>query len=435
LAQPREASPEPSSAESAPPPRGFGPPPLTPRQWRIFGLVCTAGFFENYDRALLNLALKQIQTALKISEVQLGRMLSLVRLGYVFSLIITPFADRVGRRLLIYTVIAYTVATGLSALAPSASWFVAFQVIARACTAAEAAVAIVILAEEVPANVRGWVIGLLGALTASGWGLAALVFGFIDTVPYGWRGLYAIALIPLLVIIPIRRGLPETSRFEKASEEIRTLNPLGPILELLRNHPRRLSMLLSVAFLSGMGGNSAGFFTSKYLQEAHGWTPGQVSTLIIFGGAVGILGNIIAGRMSDRLGRRTMGASFTFFAGLFSLLFYNSAGTAMAFAWIAGLFADSAATTILNAYGAELFPTSSRSTATVAVTVAGTVGGALGLFIEAVLVGFSNSHWRAISFLTAFWMISPIIMILTFPETAGRELEVTSSETATELRA
>ena len=40
-------------------------PPFTPRQWRVFAIAFTAGFFDNYDDALLSLALKQIQRGLE----------------------------------------------------------------------------------------------------------------------------------------------------------------------------------------------------------------------------------------------------------------------------------------------------------------------------------------------------------------------------------
>ena len=42
-------------------------PPFTSRQRRVFTIASTAGFFDQYDRALLSLALKQIQTGLKIA--------------------------------------------------------------------------------------------------------------------------------------------------------------------------------------------------------------------------------------------------------------------------------------------------------------------------------------------------------------------------------
>jgi len=83
--------------------------------------------------------------------------------------------------------------------------------------------------------------------------------------------------------------------------------------------------------------------------------------------------------------------------------------------------------TILNAYSAELFPTSYRSTAGSALAVAGTTGGALGLFLEGVLYNFTGSHARAVCYLTVFWIISPMIMWF-LPETSGRELEEISPE-------
>ena len=181
-------------------------PPFTKRQRRVFWIASTAGFFDQYDRALLSLALKQIQAGLKIAESQLGSVLSIIRLGYLLSLLMTPFADVFGRRrLLLYTVFGYTIFTGLIAIAPDARAFVAFEIIARAFAGAEAAIAMVIVAEEVDAAYRGWAIGLLGAVSNIGYGLAAIVFAFINVIPYGWRGLYAIALLPLVLIIPLRR--------------------------------------------------------------------------------------------------------------------------------------------------------------------------------------------------------------------------------------
>ncbi|HEY6395076.1 MAG TPA: MFS transporter, partial [Candidatus Binataceae bacterium] len=237
-------------------------PPFTRRQWRVFFIANTAGFFDNYDRALLSLALKQIQKGLNIAEAHLGSLLSVIRLGYLFSLMLTPLADVFGRRrLLLYTIVGYTIFTGLSAIAPGERSFVACQVIARAFAGAEATIALVILAEEVDAAVRGWAVGLLGALSSVGYGLAALVFALINVIPYGWRGLYAIALIPLVLIVPLRRTLPESKRFEaEALAGVRPLRVFEPLLAVFRAYPSRLAMLLGVAFLSSMGGNTAGMF-------------------------------------------------------------------------------------------------------------------------------------------------------------------------------
>jgi putative MFS transporter len=405
-------------------------PPFTKRQRRVFWIASTAGFFDQYDRALLSLALKQIQTGLKIAESHLGAMLSVIRLGYLLALLMTPFADVFGRRrLLLYTVFGYTIFTGLIAIAPNERTFVVFEMIARAFAGAEAAIAMVIVAEEVDAAHRGWAIGLLSAVSNVGYGLAAIVFAFVNVIPYGWRGLYAIALLPLVLIIPLRRALPESARFEKEKlEGLRPMKIWEPLAQLYTAYPRRLVMMLSIAFLGSMGGNASGFLFPKFLQEAHHWSPGNVSSLFLFGGALGIMGSIFAGRLSDRYGRRAMGAAFLFMSPLLTIWMYTAPGWSTVPAWILETFFDIASGTILTAYSAELFPTSYRSTAGSALAVAGTTGGALGLFFEGVLFNLTGSHARAVCYLTIFWIVSPLIMWF-FPETSGRELEDISPET------
>ena len=407
-------------------------PPFTPRQWRVFWISTTAGFFDNYDGALLSLALKQIQRGLGIAEDRLGDMLSIIRLGYLFSLLLSPLADVFGRRrLLLYTIFGYTFFTALSAIARHERDFIAAQFMARAFSGAEATVSLVILVEEVDAAVRGWAIGLQGALAISGYGLAAIVFSTIAVIPYGWRGLFALAVLPLILIIPLRRVLPESRRFEDETRAgVRPRNILEPLGALVRVYPRRLAMIVAVAFLNSLGWSPASLFFPKYLQDAHGWSPGQVSSLVVFGGAVGILGSVVAGRLSDHVGRRTAGSLFLFVAPLFAIWMYTTRTNAVIWLWIVRLFLDTAAATILSAYSVELFPTSHRSAAASALTVAGTTGAALGLFLEGALYGAAGSHWAAIRILMVSSMVSALIMFAVFPETAGRELEEIAPEAA-----
>ena len=405
-------------------------PPFSSRQRRVFWISTTAGFWDSYDVALLSLALRQIQRGLAIAEERLGAVLSMIRLGYIGALLITPLADIFGRRrLLLYTIIGYTLFTALSAIAPGMRSFVIAQILARMFSGAEATISLVILAEEVDAAVRGWAIGLQGALAITGYGLAAIVFGFITIVPYGWRGLYTLALFPLLLIIPLRRLLPESHRFE--AEAIKGLNARGslePLIQACRAYPRRVTMMFSVWFLYALGAAPALIFVPKYLQEAHHWRPGEVSSLYIFGGAIGILGSIIAGRVSDRLGRRIMGGAFMLIGPFLELMIYSTNSRAVIVFWVGTLFCDQASTTVLNAFGGELFPTSHRAAAGGIVMLARYGGGALGLLLEGLLYHWTASHWIAVRYLLVAWVIAAIAMLTTFPETAGRELEAIAPE-------
>jgi putative MFS transporter len=407
-------------------------PALTPRQWRVFWISTTAGFFDQYDGALLSLTLKQIQRGLSIAEGSLGAMLSMVRLGYLASLLISPLADVFGRRrLLLYTIVGYTAFTALTAFAPRQGSFVAAQFLARAFSGAEATISLVILAEEVDAAVRGWAIGMQGALAVSGYGLAAILFAFIAVFPFGWRGLYALAILPLLLVIPLRRALPESKRFESESAAgARPASIIEPVKALFEAYPGRLAMLSAVSFLNAMGQSPASFFFPLYLQNAHHWSPKQVSSLVVFGGALGILGSIFGGRISDRSGRRISGALCMALGPALTFWMYTTRSNLVVCVWIVRLFFDTSSSTIMSAYSAELFPTSHRSAAASAQTVAGTTGGALGLFIEGLLYGAMGSHWSAIRALAGFWLVAPFVILLCFPETAAMELEKISPEAA-----
>jgi putative MFS transporter len=408
-------------------------PRFTPRQSRVFWISTTAGFFDNYDSALLSLALRQIQQGLGIAEAGLGAILSAIRLGYLGAVLISPLADFFGRRrLLLLTIVGYTIFTASSAVAPHARSFVMAQILARAFSGAEATVSLVILAEEVDAAVRGWAIGMQGALAITGYGWAAIFFGFITIVPYGWRGLYAIAVLPLLLIIPLRRMLPESQRF--TAEQASGISPrsaIEPLAALLKLYPGRLIAVFAVWFLFAAGGAPAGIFLPKFLQEIHHWSPAQVARLYVFGGAIGIVGNIVAGRLSDGLGRRTIGVGFLCAGTMAGLILYTVAGGPRVVAWWIGwLFCDQAATTLLNAYGAELFPTSQRAAAGSALTVARYGGGAVGFALEGLLYGVAEGHWNAIRYLLASGFAAALVMLLCFPETAGRELEAIAPETS-----
>jgi MFS family permease len=406
-------------------------PPFSPRQWRVFAISTTAGFFDNYDSALLSLALKQIQRGLGIAEARLGATLSFIRLGYLASLALSPLADVFGRRrLLLYTIVGYTIFTAMSATAPHTASFVGAQFLARAFSGAEATVSLVILAEEVDAAVRGWALGMQGALSVSGYGLAAIVFGMIGIIPFGWRGLYALALFPLALIIPLRRLLPESRRFERA-HHTQTMRPngLAPLLALLSSDRSRFFSIFAVVFIGSMAGGAVGFFVPKYLQEVHKWSPGRVSSLYVFGGALGIIGNIVAGRISDRFGRRVVGPLFIAMEALLAYQLYTIRTGAIVIFWIGWLFCDQAGVTITSAYSAELFPTAFRAAAAGALYVARFAGGAIGLLEEGMLYGITGSHWSAIRILTLCWLFSAGLMYLLFPETARRELEEIVSPT------
>jgi putative MFS transporter len=408
------------------------PPALTRRQWRVLGLVSIVALFEQYDIYLFSLNLKQIQADLGIAESQLGLLGGLVRSGALFALPLTLAADRFGRRrLLLLTILGYTLCTGATAFAPNVTTFIVFQFLARIFTSAETVLAIVVIAEEFDAEHRGWGIGALGALHACGAGVAALAFAFVDVMPYGWRALYAIGLMPLLVVAYLRRSLPETDRFgalARERSEFHATPPLAPAFDLVRRYPRRLASLALAVVAIEMAVGPAVFFAPKFLQDVHGWSPGAVAALNGLGGAIAVVGNSVAGRLSDRHGRRPVTVLFTAGVIVAIVSFYALAGSFAPPLWVPLIFGMMGMQVTLGVYGAEMFPTSVRATASGVREFCKTGGAVAGLALVSVLFGVAGSNWMAIVLLCGIGALAPLIVLLSFPETAGRQLEEIAPE-------
>ena len=408
-------------------------PALSRRQWSVLGLLSAAEFFEHYDVGLMSLALAQLQADLQIPESQIGQVSAIARLGVLPALALTVMADRIGRRrLLLGTIVGFTVTTFLTAFSRTAEEYIALQFLSRFFIAGEAMLAVVVLAEELRARDRGWGIGMLGALGALGHGAAALVFGFVDVLPFGWRALYGLGVVPLLFLAWFRRNLRETQRFEEhragRADGAHWTDALRPLGSLFRMYPGRLAALSVAVLAFDFVIASAYTFVPKTLQEQHGYTPGGVSTLMILGGALGILGNVAAGTFADRFGRRAVlvvaiGANAVALLG-----FYHGTGAWIPPAWIFAIFTITGISVLFKALGSELFPTSYRSTASGVRAVASTLGASAGLALEGVLYTYAGSHALAITWMMPVLVVPPLVILLFVPETATRELEEIAPE-------
>ena len=399
----------------------------------MLGVVALALLFENYDQAMLSAALKQIAESLGVEESDLGSMLGYVRLGAAPAFLLIPFGDGIGRRrLFLVSVIGLSLATVASGFAQTTVQFVALQMISRTFMVTCAASAFVIITEELPRQHRGWGIGILGALGSFGHGLGLLLFAAIDVLPYGWRAMYVVGMMPLLLLPHFRRQVSETGRFRRAHAA--RGSGLGwaagwwdPLARLLRSHPQRALVVGLIGALASAG-HSAGFsFAAYFVQADHGWAPGQFTAMAIVAGMAGIIGHPFAGRIADRRGRRPVG--FLLFAvyPLLAVAFYHGPGWALPFLWVPLIFTLTGGITIARALSTELFPTSYRGTSAGWLQLTDALGAAGGLFLVSWGTAAGSSNTPMISWVV-FATLGAGLLVLMLPESGRRELEDISDE-------
>ena len=416
------------------PPIFGGVPDVEPRLISLLGLVSLALFFEQYDNSMLASALKFIAADLGMGEHDLGGFLALIRLGSLPAFLIVPFADRIGRRrVFLVSVLIFSLSTLVTGFAQTATQFVVAQIGARTFSLTASAIAFVIVTEEYPALHRGWAIGMLGALSSCGNGLGAALFAAIERLPYGWRSLYAVGLVPLALLPLLRRRVEETRRFDQHQALVGPQSGGGlsgwyrPLVSLARGYPGRALGIAVAGGLMSVGESAVFQFAGYFTLTVHGWSPAQFSMMFILGGGVGIIGNIVAGRLGDRIGRRTIGFVALALFPLFTWIFYHGPGWSLPIAWTLFVFCNTAGGVVVRAFSTELFPTSYRGTSAAWLSLLQTFGWAGGL----ALVGLGTYAPGDIARMTSLIALVVLLAgcsVLALPETYRQELEAISQD-------
>ncbi len=402
------------------------PAGITRRQWTMLGVLGATFLVNAYDLGILNLALAQIQKSFSLSEQDIGKLAAFVRLGILPAFALGVLADRLGRRrLLLLTIVGFTLCTFLTSFTRTATEFAVLQFFARTFVYAEDILAIVVVTEELEPHARGWGIGLMIAFGAFGHGLSALMFSAVNHLPFEWRALYFLGAAPLLLIAWMRRSLEETGRFRAsaARHDPLTQSYVAPIAKLIARYPGRVAAISAALVPVAFAGGTAIQFQSKFLQSVHGYAPGDVSLLFLMGGPLAMTGGLLFGRASDRFGRRRVLSAAILVNVVATIAFYNSPGRIVPLVWVLTIFTQFGIDVLFGALGSELFATAHRSSASGVRSIVSTLAIASGLTVEGTLFVALGSHAAAITAMAWAALASPVILLAFVPETAGRVLE------------
>ncbi|HRE02302.1 MAG TPA: MFS transporter, partial [Ilumatobacteraceae bacterium] len=179
-----------------------------------------------------------------------------VRAGIVFALPIAFLADRAGRRrMMVLVAWLAPIISALGAIAPTFPVLVATQSLGRPMGLALDLLIAVAVTEEMPKNSRAYALSVLAMASGLGAGIAVIGLPLADLGQAGWRLVYLLALIWLVVAYDITRRVPETRRFQRP-------HVIAPPLD-----KARFTQIAAVSFFANIFVAPASFFQNRYLDE------------------------------------------------------------------------------------------------------------------------------------------------------------------------
>ncbi len=292
-------------------------------------------------------------------------------------------ADRFGRKaVFVWTLLAYSLLTGVSALAWSAASLALIRFFAGLGLGGELPVASTLVSEFAPAERRGRTVVLLESFWAYGTVLAALI-GAVVVPTAGWRVALLIGMLPALYVFVIRRAIPESPRFllanGRAAESREVARIAGIANETPSSAPKAtLRTLFAPAFAKrtvmlwllwiALVFSYYGIFTwLPSLLLAKGFTLQEALWLNLAVAIFQIPGYYAAAALVDRLGRKPTLVAFLTCAAIGSFFFAGATlaaqpSVAAVIGWGAVIaFFNLGAWGVTYTYTPEQYPTAIRA--------------------------------------------------------------------------
>jgi MFS family permease len=390
--------------------------------WKALAGSVVGFAMDGFDMLILGFMLAAISADLALTSTQAGALMSWTLMGAVTGgVIFGTLSDHFGRiRVLTWTILVFAVFTGLCALARGYSDLVVYRILAGVGLGGEYGIGMALAAEAWPDSKRARVSSYVGL----GWQAGVLLAAWLTPVLLpliGWRGMFAVGVLPAVVAFVIRHMLDEPEIFIQRRAR-RNENSF----RLLVIDGRTIRISIGIAVLCSVqnfGYYSVMTWMPTYLATNLGFTLAKSAVWT----SVTVLGMIIGmwtfGQLADRIGRKPMFILFQ--AGAAIMVFvYSRLTDPTALLWagaIMGMFVNG----MFGGYGAlisEAYPTAARATAQNLLFNFGRGVGALGpLLIGSLASTFSFS--AAIGLLASLYLCDILATVFLIPELKGERLQ------------
>jgi len=217
----------------------------------------------------------------------------------VGALLFGLLADRYGRRIpLMANVIYFSVIELLCGFAPNYSVFLILRALFGIGMGGEWGVGASLAMEAAPPKWRGILSGILQSGYSCGYLLAAVAARLV-LPSLGWRWMFWIGVLPALLALYIRTKVPESEAWKQHRAE-----STGKVIRVALQHWKRFTYLaVLMTFMMFLSHGTQDLFPD-FLKEIHHVTPSRVADIAIIYNIGAVVGAMIFGALSQRIGRR-----------------------------------------------------------------------------------------------------------------------------------
>ncbi|MFL1417416.1 MFS transporter [Pseudomonas fildesensis] len=289
--------------------------------WVLVFIFCFLGLLiDGADLMLLSYSLNSLKAEFGLTNVEAGSLGSFTLAGMAVGGIYGGWAcDRFGRvKTVVWSILLFSIGTAALGLTHSYWQFAIVRFLASLGIGALYVACNTLMSEYVPTRYRTTVLGTLQAGWSVGYIVATLLAGWILPI-HGWRWLFYIAIIPVILALVMQRFVQEPQAWINAQAE-RAKKKLAGIrhgavvkresmYKQIFSDPQARRMFFCWALTAGFlqfGYYGVNNWMPTYLESELGMSLKSMTGYMVGTYTAMILGKILAGMAADRIGRRSV---------------------------------------------------------------------------------------------------------------------------------
>ncbi len=425
--------------------------PIGKFHYTLLWVVGLGWMFDAMDTGIIAFIMATLVKDWALQPAQSGLIVSIgfvgMAIGAVFS---GGLADKFGRRTVFAsTLVIYSIATALCAIAPNLTWLLIFRFVVGLGLGGQLPVAVTLVSEYVPAKVRGRFIVLLESFWGLGWLVAALISYFL--IPkFGWHAAFLVGGLPALYIFVILKKVPESvpylinhGRIEEAHALVQKLEKqcgveviqnieVKPVAE---NHDVSFRQLWSRGFAKrslmlwliwfGIVYSYYGIFTwlpSLLVKQGYSIVHSFEYVLVMI--LAQLPGYVAAAWLVEKLGRKATLAGFIAMCAVSAYFFGQSSSVSMIMFWGCLMsFFNLGAWGVLYTYTPEQYPANIRAFGSGWASAIGRLGGIVAPMVVTHMMVMNNGFSHVFIMFTAVLLAVALVILILGEETKGKTLE------------